>query len=453
MIKNSEPKKQDVKKLKKKPNALNKKTKAATGATTITRFLKKTPLVEKKNDKAPTTLRWIDLLRGLKLKQLKRSIDEEMNNYEINKNINDKLLLFLNDDLEGNIILEKIDELKNSKLSVLVDIHRENMNSLQKHFEEEVSKLFANFVEDQNFLLKTRSSIIYNVNLFYKQLEENKRTREGNLKKEELEIMNEIYKNYIAERYISNYKFDKFKDEDERTFNNLLVENKKILHEGSEIYHSVKGKYEKIKKSLLSKEREVHDLEVKIGNWKLKLDNEIKIYEMQIERLKGEKTQLLNHIRAIKLILQKLKHNDKQRLIDITTNSRKCINKLEENISLANRLIKTNNLCRNYETEREQLFSSRGLLDEKKEDVPIESLPEGPLECEKERMEQKAHLLENLFKRKNKAILDIIILKKELHELKKKNKGYQKIIDEMDNKLNFNRKVKINKEEFIIRPM
>ncbi|VWU52426.1 conserved protein, unknown function [Hepatocystis sp. ex Piliocolobus tephrosceles] len=340
-------KKQDAKNLDKNKKLLNKKTKGAE---------KKNVEIKKKDEKPPTILRWIELLRNLKLKQLKHSINEEMNNYEINKNINDKLLIFLNDNLEENMIIEKIDELKNSKLSVLVDIHKENMNNLQKQFEEQVFQMFNDFEEDEKTLIQNRDSIIRNINLYYKQLTDDKKMREENLKKEELEMLDEIYKNYIAEKYISNYKFEKFKEEDDQNFNNLLIENKKLFIDECTNYDVIQKKCEKSKQNLLSKEKEVRDLELKIDNWKLKLENEIKIYEMQIERLKNEKTSLLNHIKAIKLILQKLKHNDKQRLIDIAINSSKCINKLEENILIANKLIATNNLCKKYETERERLL-------------------------------------------------------------------------------------------------
>ncbi|CRG98985.1 conserved Plasmodium protein, unknown function [Plasmodium relictum] len=439
MIKDNIKKKKNNKKLKKISNAPKKIDPSAQKL-----------LNKKKNDQPATILRWIQLLRNLKLKQLKKNIDEEISNYEINKNINDKLLLFLNDDLEENKILEKIDELKNSKLSLLVDIHKENMNNLQKKFEEEIYRMFSDFEKDQKILLENRNSIIHNINLFYKQIEEEQKLRKKNLEKEELDIMDEIYKNYIAERYISNYKFEKFKEEDVKNFNDTFLENKKILNEESENFNSIKMKYEKNKKSLLSKEKEVNDLELKINSWKIKLENEIKIYEMQIERLKNEKTQLLNHIRAIKLILQKLKHNDKQRLIDISVNSSNCINKLEENISLANKLINLNNLCRKYETEREKHFSSLGSINEKKEDIIIENENEYFINM-KDKNEDSAYLLENFFKRKNKAILDVIILKKELKSLKKKNKEYYKIIEELEDKLNLKKKVKIKSDEFVIR--
>ncbi|KAI4840143.1 hypothetical protein MKS88_001501 [Plasmodium brasilianum] len=443
MINNTKKKKEDNKKLKKKPNTLKKKKNASE---------KKNVSNDKKNEKPRTILIWIDLLKNLKLKQLRKNIDEEISNYEINKNINDKLLLFLNNDLEENAILEKIDELKNSKLSILVDIHKENMNNLQKQFEQDIYKMFNDFEEDQKILIRNRNSIIHNINLFYRKLEENQKERKTNLEKEELHMMDEIRKNYIAERYIANYKFEKFREEDNKTFRDLLAENKKVLNEERENYNSVKTKYERNKESLLSKEKEVHELELKIDSWKLKLENEIKIYEMQIERLRNEKTQLLNHIRAIKLILQKLKHNDKQRLIDITVNSSKCISKLEENISLANKLINTNNLCRKYETEREQIFSSLDSMKQNKRDEYVDAAGEELLvKNMKKGNENKAHLLENFFKRKNKAILDIIILKKELQTLKKENKKYNKIIDDMENKLNFNKKVKIKKDEFVIR--
>ncbi|EUT91432.1 hypothetical protein PFAG_00766 [Plasmodium falciparum Santa Lucia] len=325
-------------------------------------------LKEKKPAKAPTILRWIDLLRSMKLKQLKKSIDEELNNYEINKNINDKLLLFLNDDLEEKHVLEKIDELKNSKMYTLVEMHTQNMNKLQEHFEEEIKKMFDTFEEDRKLLIQNRDNIVHNINLFYSRIEERDKLRKENLEKDENHTMNEIYKNYIAEKYIANYKYEKYNEEDNKIFDNLIIENKKILNEEYENYNIIEKKYEKNRKCLLSKEKEVHELEIKIDNWKIKLENEMKIYDIQTERLKNEKTQLLNHIRAIKLILQKLKHNDKQRLIDITTHSMKCINKLEENIALANKLINMDNLCRKFESEREKLMASINITTAKREE-------------------------------------------------------------------------------------
>ncbi|ETB56660.1 hypothetical protein YYC_05482 [Plasmodium yoelii 17X] len=297
---NLKNKKKNIKNGGNKVNNVNRKTKG---------LAKKTIVNEKKIEKSPTTLRWISLLRNLKLKQLKKNIDDEMNNYEINKNINDKMLLFLNDNLEENIILEQIEDLKNSSVNVLIDIHKENINNMEKQFEDEIKKLFKNFEDDQEILKKNRNSIVHKINIFY----------------------------------------------------------------------------------------------------------------------------------------------NKQRLIDITSNSSKCIKKLEENIILANKLISTNNLCRKYETEREKLFSCLSLGDPKREDIIIEE--------EKDRLisnnnlkEEKICLFDNFFKRKNKVILDIIILKKELKFLKKKNKEYQKSIDEMEDKLNLNKTVKFKKENFIIFP-
>ncbi|GAB65315.1 hypothetical protein PCYB_053330 [Plasmodium cynomolgi strain B] len=270
MIKNKGKKKKDVSKSKNPPGALNKKTPPSKNAPT-----------EKKNDKPPTILRWIDLLRNLK--QLKKNIDDEICNHEINKNINDKLLLFLNDELEEESIFEKIEELKNGKLSMLVDIHKENMTNLERQFEQDINKLFLHFEEDREILVSNRNSIVHNINLFYSQIEESQKNRKTELQKEEFEMMDEIYKNYIAERYISNYKFEQFKEKNETRFSSLISENKKMLEEASSSYNSIKEKYERSKSNLSTKEREVHDLELKIDSWKLKLENDIKVGNARCE--------------------------------------------------------------------------------------------------------------------------------------------------------------------------
>lgn len=404
---------------------------------------------EKKDEKSPITLRWIHLIRSLKLKQLKANIDDKINNYELNKIINDKLLLFLNEDLEESEIFKKIEELKNNNAHLLLDMHKENMNNLQKDFEEQISKMFKDYQVDEKLLLEQRKALIHNINLFYKELEEENKKRKKKLETEEFETMDEIYKNYIAEKYINNYNIEKFKEEDLKNFNDLLVENKRILNQESETFHDIKVKYEKNKKYLQAKEKEAHELQLKIDNWKLKLENEVKIYEMEIERLKNEKLVLLNHIKAIKLILQKLKHNDKQRLIDVSMNSSNCINKLEENIVLANKLINFNNLCKKYETDREKHASSYEVIEQSKEETDY--IEREYLDNMKGTHKDNFHLFENFFKRQNKVVLDVMLLKKELKSLKMKNKEYRKTISELENRLDTTKKVKIKKEDFIVR--
>ncbi|ETW63354.1 hypothetical protein PFMC_00830 [Plasmodium falciparum CAMP/Malaysia] len=46
----------------------------------------------------------------------------------------------------------------------------------------------------------------------------------------------------------------------------------------------------------------------------------------------------------------------------------KCINKLEENIALANKLINMDNLCRKFESEREKLMASINITTAKREE-------------------------------------------------------------------------------------
>lgn len=401
----------------------------------------------KKEELAPTIVRWIQLLKALKLRQLKSNIDDEMNNYEINKNINDKLLLFLDDELKENEISEKIDELKNSKVELLFEIHKQNMNNLQKKFEQDIQKIFQDYEKDETILLNNRKDLIKDINRIYQRIEEYKKKRKKKVEEEEQEIMENIYKNYIGERYIINYNIEKFKKDDEN-LNTILIENQKTLNEENEHFNTIQMELEKSIKKLHSKEKEVHDLQLKIDGWKLKLENEVNIYEGQIEKLKNEKTLLLNHIKAIKLILQKLKHNDKQRLIDISVNLNNCLDKLQEDTTLANKIINFNNLCRKYETDREKHFLLLETSDEKKE--PSEKENEFPY-MDSFKMNDKNFLLfENFFKRQNKVVLDLMILKKQLQELKRKNKQYKSQIHHLKNKYDVQKKVQITEKDFLV---
>lgn len=428
-----------------KKNKTSEKKEGASKLKKKSQEKEKIGIKEKTEELDPTITRWIQLLKALKLKQLKTSIDTEINTYEINKNVNDKLVIFLDEELKEDEMLQKIDELKNSKLESVVAIHKENMNILQEKFEKDILQMFKDYERDEEILLNNKKHLINDINKFYQNMEEEKQKRKEDIEKEDHNTMEEIYKNYIVERYIMNYNVDKFKEDDEN-FNNIIMENQNMLNEENEHYSTIQMEYEKNKKKLQSKEKEIHDLQLNIDSWKLKLENEMNIYEGQIEKLKNEKMLLLNHIRAIKLILQKIKHNDKQRLIDISTNLNNCIEKLEENTALANKLINFNNLCRKYEADREKHLISLPSVDKKE---VWNSEEKQNMDSFSMMNDKNARIFENFFKRQNKVVLDLMILKNHLQELKKKNKKYKTEINELKMKQEVHKKVQMTKDLII----
>merc|ERR1712048_521215 len=118
---------------------------------------------------------------------------------------------------------------------------------------------------------------------------------------------------------------------------------------------------------------------------------------------------------------------EKKRLANLTQNARNCIKSLKDQLGLAERIIKTAELCRKFETEREKVlpfYLSRDLLNEFEEgelDFGDEDLKE---EIRKELSDigiDEWTYLDNFFKRFNKCKLDHLAIEQELKRLKREN--------------------------------
>merc|ERR1712151_700687 len=125
---------------------------------------------------------------------------------------------------------------------------------------------------------------------------------------------------------------------------------------------------------------------------------------------------------------------EKKRLADLTQNARNCIKSLKDQLSLAERIMKTAELCRKFETEREKVlpfYLSRDLMNEVEEgdlDFGDEDLKE---EIRKELQDvgiDEWTYLDNFFKRFNKVKLDHLAIEQELNRLNKENMQLRSIL-------------------------
>jgi len=124
-----------------------------------------------------------------------------------------------------------------------------------------------------------------------------------------------------------------------------------------------------------------------------------------------------------------------KRLSDLTVNARNCIKSLNEQLGLAERILKTAELCRKFETEREKVlpfYLSRDLLQEFEEG----ELEFGGDEDLKEEIRKELTdvgidewtYLDNFFKRFNKVKLDHLAVEQEGKRLTKENVQLRSIL-------------------------
>ena len=86
--------------------------------------------------------------------------------------------------------------------------------------------------------------------------------------------------------------------------------------------------------------------------WKLKIEQNAKECEARNDALKKEKEKIRKHYQELKSKMSQFREDQSKRLVDLTTNSKNCMDTLKDYLKLADKILKTAELCRKLETEK-----------------------------------------------------------------------------------------------------
>merc|ERR1712118_33935 len=149
--------------------------------------------------------------------------------------------------------------------------------------------------------------------------------------------------------------------------------------------------------------------------------------EERNQQLRGEKEQIQKHFQELKARMNRFRAEEKKRLLDLTVNARNCEQGLKKQLELAERILKTAELCRKLETEREKVvpFSlARDPPDLDSLNLEDEKLKEEIREAMADTGVDEWTYLDCFFKRYNKAYLDLFAVDKEKSRLEKRTTSF-----------------------------
>merc|ERR1712193_38799 len=132
--------------------------------------------------------------------------------------------------------------------------------------------------------------------------------------------------------------------------------------------------------------------------------------------------------------MNRFRNEEKKRLTDLTQNARGCILSLKDQLALAEKILKTAELCRKFETEREKVlpfYLSRDMFAELEEGELEFGDPDLQEEIRKELSDvgiDEWTYLDNFFKRYNKVKLDHLAIEQEGKRLQKENVQLRSIL-------------------------
>merc|ERR1712093_22359 len=129
-------------------------------------------------------------------------------------------------------------------------------------------------------------------------------------------------------------------------------------------YKTMLARDASLSKQVERKLRQVERMQLQITHWKLKIQQNRQECEERNAQLRTEKDHIAKHFQELKAKMNGFRTEERKRLTDLTQNARSCIKSLNDKLGVAENILKTAELCRKYETEREKVlpfYNSRDL--------------------------------------------------------------------------------------------
>ena len=329
--------------------------------------------------------------------------------------------------------LEEADEqyqmaLRNHKIRIdqLIDIQRARLRGLHEEFERDLLILKSEFDQEKDDIHNAHDMEKTELEDMIATINEEETAKLEKLK-EDFEGLREETKNTKMEE-LESMKHDLIKKIEnldstfDINFNNYVTETESKSAE----YTDHLTRNEKASKEISQLMRDMTRLKEIISNWTQKKLQNSKDCKERNEKLMQEKITILKHYHDLKRKMTIFRQEEAKRLSNLTKNSKACMDTLKSYQKLGEKILKTAELCRKLETEREKVLPFYEAETDAVEDEPEYKLDK--IDGLDKAVYNEFQTLDNFYKRYNKVLLDKVAIDKQKASLEKENMFFKSLL-------------------------
>jgi len=388
---------------------------------------------------------WRKIMRMAKTDELKREIEIYSQNHEREVDSKDAVLQMMDRDLEEAeeqyqtalrnfmIHVDRLLALQDSRLESLNQEFERNLGILENEFKQERYEIVSNHLVEKKELQDVINAVQEEEKRKQDQIKSRHETNlEGSKRNEE---------NTNLQRALET-KTNDIKRELEMSFTNYQQSTKDL----NDNYEKLKEEDTKKGEQISRVHREVETLKADIERLKYEASKTDKECRARNKALKDELDTVTRHYHELKKKMVNFREEEVKRLTELINYSRECTNKLKDQESLGEKILKLAELCRKLETEKEKVvpFYASDTEAQLEEQRLLESETDQVKEEIKAVSEQHAQeilkfldsdfahdefsALNNFYKRFNKVLLDKLAIEKQKKELERDNVFFKSLL-------------------------
>merc|ERR550514_672503 len=398
------------------------------------KYLKTQAQIEAKNSKYNLNKiqeSWLKIMRSAKTKQLKKEVEIISQNHERDVDRKDAILQMLDRDLDEAEEQHQV-AIRSHLLNVdrLLEIQQSRLQALEEDFQNDVRTLDEEFKIERDQLTERHTLERRELTIIVQQVEQEEKNREQMDVTEHQSQFELIRNKNIEEDHQMRSNLEEKIEQMKEKCNAQLTTYRTSTEANTADYRNFLSRDATLSKHVERKLRQVERMQSSIQHWKMKIQQNRQECEERNAQLRTEKDHIAKHFQELKGKMNRFRGEEKKRLTDLTANARLCIKSLGEQLSVAERILKTAELCRKYETEREKVlpFYLNRDVDVDELDLEPEALREEIKECLSDTGIDEWSYLDTFFKRYNKVKLDSLAIDKERQRLEKENVQLRSIL-------------------------
>mmetsp|Transcript_12730 Transcript_12730/g.28856 ORF Transcript_12730/g.28856 Transcript_12730/m.28856 type:complete len:490 (-) Transcript_12730:112-1581(-) len=391
---------------------------------------------------------WLKIMRSAKTKQLKKQVEIISQNHDRDVDRKDAILQMLDRDLDEAEEQHQV-AVRSHLLNVdrLLEVQQSRLLALEDDFKRDVATLMEEFRIEREQIQEKHALEKRELTLIVEQVEREEKNREQADITDHLSQFEFIRNRNIEDDHQMRSSLEEKIEETRAKCKEKLQLYQNSTESSTAEYRQFLARDADLSKKVERRLRQVERMTASIQHWKLKIQQNRQECEERNAQLKTEKDHIAKHFQELKAKMNKFRTEEKKRLVDLTQNARNCIKSLKDQLGLAEKIIKTSELCRKFETEREKVlpfYLSRDLLNEFEEgdlDFGDDDLKE---EIRKELTDvgiDEWTYLDNFFKRFNKVKLDSTAIEREGDRLTKENSQLRSILKQFLDGVSVNEEV------------
>ena len=300
---------------------------------------------------------WRKIMRLAKVESLRKDIEVISQNHERDVDRKDAIVQMLDRDLEESEEQYQMalrSHLQN--IDTLIDLQDARLLALENDFESDLRTLEDEFNAEREEIEKQHATEKTELLDIMAAVEADERERETEARHEHEQIREEIRNRNTEEINVLRITLESQIEELERHFESAHLNYLQNTDQRTQDFKYLTTQDQTLSKDIEIKLLKIERLKQSLAHWRSKISQNNRECSQRNTALKAEKDAISNHFQELKSRMNKFRVTESRRLLELTQNTRLCGQQMEDNLSVARRIVAHAELARNHETIREQIL-------------------------------------------------------------------------------------------------